>query len=85
MSAGTETTFCSGGLYEQVVSCAPLDCPLDAGGDWALLGLSYDVSGQDLYGVGTALLVISKSGGGLCAHGGVWTSDQGRAHVLGRT
>lgn len=31
------------------MSCAPLDCPLDAGGVRALLGLSYDVSGQDLY------------------------------------
>lgn len=27
----------------------PLDCPLNAGGVWALLGLSYNVSGQDLY------------------------------------
>ena len=49
MSAGTETTFCSGQLYEHVMSCAPLDCPLDADGVHALLGLSYDVSGQDLY------------------------------------
>lgn len=31
------------------MSCVPLDCPLDAGGVRALLGLSYDVSGQDLY------------------------------------